>query len=330
MADTKLTGLTETSVPALDDWLYSVDLSDTTDDAAGSSRKLSFNRLLGMLNHVVQGRLTLESGVPVSTSDQTAKTNVYFTPYNGNLISLYDGTRWRLYSFSELTLALGTLTSGKNYDVFCYDNAGTLTLELSAAWTTDTARADALTTQDGVYVKSGATTRRWIGTLKTTSTTTTGDSAESDRYLWNLYNQVWRPIRRFETTASWTYTTDTYRQANANAANQVGVVCGLPNLIDLTLHTRFANTSANLVCTAAIGEDSTSAPAAETHISRYQTNVANGIAVGVSRIVKTSTAGYHYYTWLERAQASGTATHYGTSGTSPEIYRMGLVGRWLC
>lgn len=330
MADTKLTGLTETSVPALDDWLYSVDLSDTTDDAAGSSRKLSFNRLLGMLNHVVQGRLTLESGVPVSTSDQTAKTNVYFTPYNGNLISLYDGTRWRLYSFSELTLALGTLTSGKNYDIFCYDNAGTLTLELSAAWTTDTARADALALQDGVYVKSGATTRRWIGTIRTTSTTTTEDSA-ANRLVWNAQNRVHRRVQIIETTATWTYTTDTYRQANAAAGNQISVVSGLAaSLLDLRLTARAANSSTNQLFTNAIGEDATSGPATENIPSRTQNNVANGIAVHASLLAKVAPLGYHYYPWLERSSASGSTTWYGSSGGSPEIYRCGISGSYEC
>jgi len=59
------------------------------------------------------GRLTLESGVPVSTSDQTAKTNVYFTPYLGNCIGIYDGTSWTLQTFSELTLAIGTTTASQ-------------------------------------------------------------------------------------------------------------------------------------------------------------------------------------------------------------------------
>lgn len=51
MADTKLTGLTEQTVLALDDWLYSVDKSDTTDDAAGSSRKFAYSTLLQYTMH---------------------------------------------------------------------------------------------------------------------------------------------------------------------------------------------------------------------------------------------------------------------------------------
>ena len=226
MADTKITDLTETSVPALDDWCETVDKSDTTDDAAGSSRKLSLNRLGGCLDpSLCNGRLTLETGVAISTSDQTGKTSVYFTPYFGNRISVFDGTRWKLYSFTELTLALGTLTSGKNYDVFIYDNSGTLTLELSAAWSSDTARTDALTTQDGIYVKSGATTRRYLGTIRTTSTTATEDSAQK-RFLWNAYNRVNRIILKADATYH-NYTTTSWRAYNNDSTNNIQWVRGL-------------------------------------------------------------------------------------------------------
>lgn len=41
MADTKLTDLTELAAqPAVGDWLYIVDVSNTSDDASGSSRKI--------------------------------------------------------------------------------------------------------------------------------------------------------------------------------------------------------------------------------------------------------------------------------------------------
>lgn len=326
MADSRLTDLTETSVPALDDWLYSVDLSDTTDNAAGSSRKLSFNRALGLLNHVVQGRLTLESGVPVSTSDQTAKTSVYFTPYNGNLISLYDGTRWKLYQFTELTLALGTLTSGKNYDVFCYDNAGTLTLELSAAWTDDTTRADALTTQNGVYVKSGAATRRYLGTFRTTSTTTTelsfgGASQVGGKlFLWNMYNRVLAEALVIDTTNTWSYTSATIRQANGASGNKVEFVCGMS---DVHLHAHLMGSGYTVGTTSnagsvGIGIDSITAYSARCLSGEFY----NG---GASIVAHQSTAayggkpglGYHYLSWLEKGVSTATqCVFYGDDGGS--------------
>jgi hypothetical protein len=148
MADAKVTDLTELSVPALEDVMYIVD------DPSGTpaSRKVVGNRLMGMLPVVPGGRLTLTSGTSVTTSDVTGAGTLYYTPDVHNLIRLYDGTRWKLHTFTERSLAL-TLTASRAYDVFIYDNAGTLTLELSAAWNSDgTTRTDALTTQDGVKV----------------------------------------------------------------------------------------------------------------------------------------------------------------------------------
>jgi hypothetical protein len=125
------------------------------------------------------GRLTTESGVPVSTTDRASQGTVLYTPYLSDYARLYDGTRVREYSFTERSLSLtGLLTSGKNYDWFLYDSSGTLTLELSAAWTNDTTRADALAWQTGLgWVKSGTPTRFWLGTMRATGTGTTEDSS---------------------------------------------------------------------------------------------------------------------------------------------------------
>lgn len=324
MADSKLTALAEVSVPALEDLLYLVD------DPGGVpvSVKISATRFLGLLNGICNGRLTTESGVPVSTADRTAQSTIYWTPFQGNRVALYDGTRWRLYSFSELSLALSGLTSGKNYDVFLYDNAGTLTLELSAAWTNDTTRADALALQDGVYVKSGATTRRYLGTLRTTATTTTEDS-EAKRFLWNAYNRVQRDLAApLETANTWTYTTATWRQANANTANKVEWVVGL-QYEQVTVHVTAGakNSNAFVDYAVGVGVDSTSADSSVHRtgvIGPTDTyNVRDAHWHGYAGI------GYHYAAWLEQSGAVGTATWIGDGG-SPTYYQSGIHGEVFC
>ena len=171
-----------------------------------------------------EGRLTLTSGTAITTADVTAAGTIYFALYKGDRIYLYDGTRWKLYSFTERSLAL-TLTDANNYDVFIYDNAGTLTLELSAAWTTDTARADALTTQNGIYVKSGATTRRYLGTIRASGTNTTEDSILK-RYVWNYYNRIPRYLYKNDST-NHTYGTATNRFWNNDSTNKLQFVVGV-------------------------------------------------------------------------------------------------------
>jgi hypothetical protein len=169
-----------------------------------------------LINTICYGRLTLESGVPISTTNQTAKTTLYFTPYNGNSVSLYDGSEWDLFSFSELSLSLSGYTANTNYDIFIYNNSGTLTLE-STAWTNNTTRATALVLQDGVHVKSGATTRRYLGTIRITGTSGQCEDSANRRFLWNYYNQVEKvSTLNYYPGASHTYTTSTWRSWNNN------------------------------------------------------------------------------------------------------------------
>ena len=218
MADTKVSALTEVSVPDLADDLYLVD------DTGPTSYKVGTDRLLGLLPSVCDGRLTLTSGTPVTTADVTAATSIYFTPYIGDRIAIYDGTRWRLYAFAELTLALGTLTAALPYDVFIYDNAGTLTLE-ALAWTNGTTRATALVRQNGVWCKTGALTRRYLGTFYTTATTTTEDSAQK-RYLFNRQNRVLRHGRNVP-GGSHTIQNVAAREWNNGTAARINFIVGL-------------------------------------------------------------------------------------------------------
>ena len=276
------------------------------------------------------GRLTTESGVPVSTTDRTAQSTLYFTPFNGNQIALYDGSAWALHSFTERSLALSGLTADRNYDVFIYDNSGTLTLELSAAWTNDTTRADALALQNGVLVKSGAPTRRYIGTIRSTGTTTT-ESSLRRRFVWNAYNQIATPLQRFEAVGdTWTYTTDTWRQARASATNQVEIVNGsLGGIIDLHCNARAANSGANVLINCNIGEDSATTPAAEAAGSRMASSATTSApSMLFAKLVKQPAIGYHYYTWLERSNASNTTTWVGS--VNEGLNRCGLQGSWLC
>jgi len=277
--------------------------------------------VVALAGYPVQGRLTTESGVPVSPSDRTAQGTIYFTPYNGNVVSLFTSSGWKAYAFTEKSLAL-TVTSGKNYDVFLYDNTGTLTLELSAAWTTDTARADALTTQDGVTVKSGATNKRWLGTIRASGSNTTEDSL-AKRFVWSAYNQVARTMQAAtEATNSWSYTTATWRQANANAANQLAYVAGGTHYAEAAVMGSSSNGS-NTSRVVSVGVDSTSTPT--TVMPFAGGGAATAVTVEHSIIFKVNlSAGYHFLAWLEYSEAVGTTTWYGDGGVA--YIQSGMVG----
>jgi hypothetical protein len=269
-------------------------------------------------------RLTLTSGAPVTTSDVTGATTIYCTPYKGNCIALYDGTNWNLRTSAEFSLALGTLTSGRPYDVFCYDNAGTPTLEFTS-WTNDTTRATALVYQDGVLVKSGATTRRYMGTFFTTSTTATSD-AEAGRYLWNYYHRVLRSMKAAESTDSWNYSTITLRQANGSTANQLNFVLGVSeDAVDARVQAEVLNSTATLrTCYVGIGLDSTTVSSA---IGAQRAQPGNTAFVPLNAIYRgVPAAGRHYLAWLEIGGGTDTQTWYGDAGVGSSLEQNGIFG----
>ena len=150
---------------------------------------------------VCQGRLTLSSGTPLTTADILTATTVYFTPYQGNFISLWEvGIGWHTLYFTELSLSIAGYTAGKNYDIFAYSNAGTPAIE-SLVWTSDTVRATALVLQDGRYVKSGDPTRLFLGTFRTTAVTGQTEDSKVNRFVANFYNPVAKNMLVDEITA---------------------------------------------------------------------------------------------------------------------------------
>lgn len=260
------------------------------------------------LNQTVNGRLTLESGEPVSTTNQTAKTTLYFTPYKGNQIALYDGTAWGVHSFSELSLSLSGYTANTNYDIFIYDNSGTLTLE-SSAWTNNTTRATALTTQDGVYVKSGATTRRYLGTIRTTENTGQCTDSTARRLVWNLYNQRIRVLSS-TITGTHTYSTATWRAYDNNTTRGQGFA---EFVLGLTTETNAVVNAQLKYGYVGLGLDSTTTPT-NNSVVHDGTNTGSGFR-GSGFAMLYVDQGYHYYQIIELG-LSGTSTFYFAQQTS--------------
>lgn len=273
--------------------------------------------------YVCQGRLTLTTGTPVTTSDVTAAETLYFTPFRGNKIDLYDSTgqRWVRYKFSELSLDVPDATQMN--DVFIYNNAGTLTLE-AVAWSNDTTRATALTTQDGVYVKSGATSRRYLGSFRST---TDGNGQTEDsfakRWVWNYYNRVERTMRVVEATNTWTYSTATTRQANGSAANQLDLVVGVSEdeVTAEALAVASNDNSTTRTVYTAIGLDSTTTLSGLASLG----NVTDAVVFPMSASYRGFPGiGRHFLAWLETGAGAGTQTWYGDNGGT--LMQAGIVG----
>lgn len=261
----------------------------------------------GGFSLVAQGRLTLTSATAVTTSDVTAATTVYFTPYTGNRIALYNGSAWEMLNFSEISIAVPA-TTNTLYDVWAYNNSGSVALE-ATAWTNDTTRATALVLQNGVYCKTGALTRRYLGSFRTTGSSGQTEDSKAKRYVWNYYNRVARQLRVTESAASWTYSTATWRAANNSATNRVDFVRGLnEDVVSVTMSASVINSTATFRQTAiGFGEDTTT-----TVTGRYTQDCSGNAA---SRTLHAyyddmPSAGRHFLSWNEYGGGTDTQTWY--------------------
>lgn len=101
-------------------------------DAAASREALG----LDVAPETPGGRLTLTSDTPVLTTDTTGATSIYYTPFRDAGIPIYDGTRWARKLFSELTMTLNTSNqlAEKLYDLFVWNDSGTLKIGAGPAW----------------------------------------------------------------------------------------------------------------------------------------------------------------------------------------------------
>ena len=242
------------------------------------------------------GRLTLETGVPVSTSDQSAKTTLFYTPYLHDVLSLYANSKWNPVQFTQKSLVLGGYTASRVYDIFGYLNAGTLALE-SLIWTNSTTRATNVVYQDGRLVKSSDATRLYLGTIYINSSGGETEDTIIQRFVWNMYNRV--PRKLFTTKInSHSYVTATWRAWDNDAAVRFEFVQGeqLPLLVDYDGYFL----SVALVPQLGIGLDSTSVASkgVGSALAAYM-NLADAA-------ILTPSIGYHYVQGLERGKTGST------------------------
>ncbi len=373
---------------ALDDGTLHYTLSDGTDT------DLTAGGTGGGDKYPFEARLTLETGVAVSTSDQLAKTHVYITPHNGDQIAVFDagGTPTTLTLGADIDLSLAGLgrsqaytndpAAGSNivlnatdttgfvagfpikvsssagsevtsivsivantsvtvktlalnhttssplitvclpYDVFVYNNGGTLAAEL-LAWTDVLTRATALGSVHGIPVKSGDNTRRYVGTICTT--TNLGECEESSKFqgIDNYYNPVLRFLTGVDTTNSWNYTTASFRPANNDQKLGVGIVmciCGTPEKVVKAdvVSLAYNSTSGGVWQSGGVGIDSITVNSAAIRggAANYGTTAGAGASIAIYK--GRPGIGAHFIQRLEISLATGTTTWIGDIGGAIE------------
>lgn len=281
-------------------------------------------------NSIANCRLTLQSGVPIMTTSQSAKTTLYLTPYKGNRIALWTGARWKIYTFSELSLDISALAVLSVYDIFLYDNNGTLTIH-AVSWTNDTTRATALARQDGVLVKSGDATKRYIGTIRTSFAAQcefsfggaglNGISAILN--VWNYYNRTRVFAAVSDTVSNFTYSAQAYAPFNNSITNRITFVRGVnEDSISARSMTNMLSSSTGAGYLG-IGLDSTTASVAQLSSTG---GIVNQWGVAAAEYDGMPSEGVHYLQLLMYSQ--GGSINF--SGNAPPYFRQSFIAElWM-
>lgn len=262
------------------------------------------------------GRLTLTTGTPVMTADATAQTTVFYDSYVSQTVSVFNGTSWVALTITNNEVSMGLdatvphIASGSLYDVFGVNSSG-LALCAGPAWSSTTSRGTgAGTTQihrqstSGIWTNQNALTHCWggasgltdfgsvavdqatyLGTLDATANGQTGmqfkpaaASGGSNNVLglYNAYNQVLTGSFERDSTASWTYSTQTWRATNSSNSNRITYVDGLQQSQVTTACTVGSQSSAGSVVAGEVGVDLDSTTATPTLIAFFQTAATTG------------------------------------------------------
>lgn len=269
-ADVSIPGLATKASPVSGDLVMIADSAasnawkQTTVGALSSAGSVaSVNGQTGALIFymVPTGRLTLVSVVPVMTSTQSAKTTVYYTSYIGSTIPIFDGTNMVLTEFgtelsqatTDTTKSPAAVAANKNYDIFVWNDGGTIRATRGPAWASDSTRGTGAGTTElsdisvgavhrGIQLNANAITNgpaafrgTYVGTIRSNGSSqidwifgaaASGGTAAS-LGVWNAFNRVLVATTVTDSGASYTYTSGTVRQARASAGNQVSAVIGL-------------------------------------------------------------------------------------------------------
>lgn len=268
---------------------------------------------------ITGGRLTTRanaSGQAYSHRPAAGGT-IYYTPYTGTVLGLYDGGQWKLADIQGFVtasyLSISALTDDRPFDVFAYYNAGLVALE-GVSWTSDSARASPLGQQGTVWVKQVDPSRRYLGTCRKRGGLVTNVSPFLD--VWNMYNRI--PVSAFvsDTTDSWTIVaTATWRQARASALNQIEFTNGMADgvHVEAYAYARAINSTATARFVATgVGVNSASTNSAPITIGASCTSTIDGRPTAhLAGNASTFALGQNYLAWLERGDGTETQTFYG-------------------
>lgn len=296
-----------------------------------------------------QGYLTPTSGVPIVPGDALAQSIIYYTPYVGSNLAIYNGTSIVSQRFTQLQYTVTGLIANAIYDVYVayttLNSLGTMVIGTGPAWAVSTAgscsrgggAAIQRDTTTGLWVNGTTMTFNWTGGSKSATagqlvylgsilidsaggTVSCYRSWGQNRYfgVWNAYNRV--PITLLggdSTAASWTYggtPGQSWRQSHGLTANKIIPFTGLAEeIVQVTFNQTIAEPSTGSG-TIGIGWNSTTGPVGYTPFSASSDTTTGGTGVALNPVyVAPPSLGINNANMLEIASttSAATTTYYG-------------------
>lgn len=309
--------------------------------AAGSVASVNGQTGAVVTYYKPQGRLTLTTLVPVLTSTVTGATTVYYTPYEGNMVPIYDGTNMVPTAVAEVsqlttdtTKSPAACAASSVYDIFVWNDSGTLRATRGPAWTNSTTRSagTALTRVNGILLNNATITNgpaasrgTYVGTIATNGSSTvdwiygiTGASGGGAGVfnVFNQYNRVSVSSSVGDTSTGYTYTTATWRQARGTAVMQISYVQG--DTVDsenkIATFTSCGNTVGTAFVGWGVGIDSTTASSGVIGFCDFN-NSTSGTGPSTASWSGNPGIGTHVISANEIGGTSGTMNFAGGSIT---------------
>jgi hypothetical protein len=294
-----------------------------------------------------QGRLTLTSVTPVMTSTVSGANTVYYTPYKGQAVPLFNGTTTIMTDtggeLSQLTTdstkSPTAVAASSCYDMFVWNDSGTIRCTRGAAWSNQTARGYTLSRQKGILtnpatITNGPAANRgtYVGTIASNGSSLIdwiyGGSASGGTAaffgVWNAFNRVDIFTEVIDSGTGYTYTTATTRSANNSVGNRISFVSGFPeDGMEAHYHQRIATlAAAGAQFDIGLGFDSTAGFNTGAVSSVISVNAQVTTAYADAVLYRGGQTGLHFFQALERGDGTNANNVNGTQAAK-------LCGRFL-
>lgn len=283
-----------------------------------------------------QGRLTLQTNIPVMTTTVTGVTSLFYTPYVGNRIPIFNGLNMVMTVCPELTAVSTDTTKNpaaigptKINDWFVWNDAGTIRLSHGPDWTDllNRSAGTALARVQGILVNSVAITNGPAAQRGTYVGSTYSDvsshfiwqfgsaaagGGEAILAVWNCYNRVLTTATVRDTTSSWAYGTGAYVPLNVSGPNG-----GLRNRMsflsgaveDVILTNLFCSASgAGVLAVVGVALDTTNGVDAQCI---FETPPGSALVTALCSHTYPGQFGWHYVQAQQYWAGGGSVSYYG-------------------